>query len=50
MDKFRIVTAEGKTIKTTETYAGANMFWEYCNGIIEDENGKQHYIYIEEIE
>lgn len=48
MKKFRIVTEEGKQIITSETYAGCERYWNACNGIYEDEDGK-HYIYIEEM-
>ena len=48
MMKFRIVTAEGKEILRTETYAGCERYLDACGGIYEDEDG-EHYIYIEEL-
>ena len=49
MEKFRIITEEGKEIMTAETYEGCEHYWNGCNGIYVDEDG-EHYIYIEEIE
>lgn len=48
MNKFRIITDEGKEIMTAETYKGCENYWNACNGIYEDETG-EHRIYIEEI-
>lgn len=45
---FRIITEEGKTLLTSETYAGCENYWNACNGIYEDENG-EHCIFIEEV-
>lgn len=48
--KYRIVTDEGKEIIKSETEAGCENYWNACNGIYIDDNGEEHYIYIEEVE
>ena len=45
---YKVITEENKEILRTETYAGAERYWNACGGIYEDESG-EHYIYIEEV-
>ena len=48
MKEFKLVTAEGKTSATYESKQVAERAWSDLNGIWEDENEVEHYIYIEE--
>ncbi len=47
IERYRIVTEEGKEIMSSKTYQRCERFWEACNGIYKDENG-EHRIYIED--
>ena len=46
---YKVVTETGMEIKRTESYEGAERFWNMCDGIYEDETG-EHYLYIEDVE
>lgn len=48
MDKYRIITEEGKELFKTKTYEGAERLYDMYDGIYEDEDG-EHRIYIDEI-
>lgn len=47
--KFAVVTEDGKEIKRCDTERAAERFWDSLNGVWEDDNGEERYIYVEEV-
>lgn len=44
---YRIIREDGKTVMTAKTYAACERYWDACDGMDEDENGK-YRMYIED--
>lgn len=50
--RYRVITEDGREIKKFETERQAEKFWDNLNGVWTDydNDDKEYYIYIEEIE